>query len=80
MEKSVSAKEYKLFLRQLREQRVRAGLTQSDLAARLKETQTFISKCERGERRIDVIELRHFCDAMGVSFTSFLRNLDSLLG
>jgi hypothetical protein len=37
----------------------------------------FISKCERGERRIDVVELRTFCNAMGVSFVDFVKRFDS---
>ena len=76
MEKSVSSEDYKLFLRRLRAERRRAGVTQEELATRLKETQTFVSKCERGERRIDVIELRAICKALGTSFTAFVKNLD----
>jgi transcriptional regulator with XRE-family HTH domain len=79
VEKSVSAKDYKLFLRQLRAERRRVGVTQVELATRLKETQTFVSKCERGERRIDVIELRAICTALGTSFTAFVKSLDSSL-
>jgi hypothetical protein len=40
---------------------------------------TFLSKCERGERRIDVIELRAFCKAMKISFVDFIRGLDAEL-
>lgn len=76
MEKSLFAQDYRLFLRQLRSARKRAGLTQEQLAIRLKETQSFVSKCERGERRIDVIELRSFCKAIGISFSEFTRALD----
>ena len=47
----------------LKKAREEAGLTQAQLALRIGETQTFVSKCERGERRIDVIELRAFCRA-----------------
>lgn len=53
-------------LRLLRKTRRNVGVTQEELATRLDETQTFISKCERGERRIDVIELRKFCEALGI--------------
>jgi transcriptional regulator with XRE-family HTH domain len=79
VEKSVSAKDYKLFLRLLRAERRRAGVTQAELAKRLKETQTFVSKCERGERRVDVIELRTICNALGTSFSTFVKSLDSSL-
>ncbi len=80
MEKSLVSKGYRLFLRQLREARKRSGLTQVGLAERLAETQSFISKCERGERRIDVVELRAFCRALGVSFVEFVRRFDDSIG
>jgi transcriptional regulator with XRE-family HTH domain len=66
MQKSIHSSHYRVFLRVLRETRQRAGPTQADLAARIGDTQSFVSKCERGERRIDVIELRVFCRAFGV--------------
>jgi ribosome-binding protein aMBF1 (putative translation factor) len=55
----------------LSEARRRAGLTQIDLAKRIGETQCFVGKCERGERRIDVIELRVFCAALGILLRKF---------
>ncbi len=70
---------YEVFLSLLREERVRAGLTQAQLASRLKDTQTFVSKCERGERRLDVVDLIDFIDAMGLSASSFFTDLDSKL-
>lgn len=80
MEKSIHSESYRLFLRLLRDARERAGLTQEDLAHRLQETQSFVSKCERGERRIDVVELRQFCEALGASFVDFSATLDAALG
>jgi len=80
MEKSLFSKSYTTFLRHLRAAREEASLTQGDLAKRLRKTQSFVSKCERGERRIDVIELRAFCKAIGVSFTEFVGSLDAELG
>ena len=41
-------------------------MSQIDLAERLGNTQTFVSKCERGERRIDAVELVEFAEALGV--------------
>lgn len=49
--------EYKRFLVRLRAARGKAGLTQADVARRLGRPQSFVSKCESGERRVDVIEL-----------------------
>jgi transcriptional regulator with XRE-family HTH domain len=79
MEKTIYSKEYALFLQHLRETRKKAKVTQEDLAERLNQTQSFISKCERGERRVDIVELRAFCDALGVSFPSFVAQFDKLL-
>ena len=56
--------------------REQAGLTQDDLASRLGETQSFVSKCERGERRMDVVELREFCKAMGITLDRFVKQLE----
>jgi len=77
MEKSLHSEGYSLFLRQLRAARKGVGVTQVELAQRLEETQSFVSKCERGERRIDVVELLEFCRVMVVSFTEFTRRLDA---
>jgi ribosome-binding protein aMBF1 (putative translation factor) len=49
------------------------------LAQKIGETQTFISKCERGERRIDVIELRTFCRAFGSNLKQFVAALEKAL-
>ena len=46
------------FLKRLRQARKDAGLTQVEVAQRLGKTQSFVTKAERGERRLDVVELR----------------------
>jgi len=51
---------YRLFLTRLREARRLAGLTQTEVAAQLRRPQSFVSKCESGERRVDVVELAEF--------------------
>ncbi|GAX43162.1 helix-turn-helix domain-containing protein [Tolypothrix sp. NIES-4075] len=79
MAKSIFTEEYALFLRHLRNSRKNAGLTQEQVANRLNQTQSFVSKCERGERRIDVVEIRAFCCAMEISFSEFMRQLEVLL-
>lgn len=81
MEKSIYSEEYLLFLQGLRQAREAAGLTQEQIADRLgsKATQSFVSKCERGERRIDIVELRAFCRAIGVPFGDFVQRIELLL-
>ena len=79
MQKSLYTAEYTLFLEMLREQRERAVLTQIEVAERLGATQSFVSKCERGERRLDVIELRDWCKSIGISPVSFMADLEKRL-
>ena len=79
MEKSIFTKDYSLFLAHLRMARKAAGLTQQELAHRLGQTQAFVSKCERGERRIDFAELRAFCHAIGVPVVAFVQGLEDAL-
>ncbi len=64
------------FLTLLREIRQEAGLRQRDLAERIGLPQSFISKCESGERRLDIVELRAFCAALGVSLSDFVDRLE----
>lgn len=59
--------------------RVEAGLTQTDLAARIDKDQTFVSKYESGERRLDVLELREICQAIGVGLEEFVKRLEKTL-
>lgn len=79
MVKSTFTREYATFLRLLREARKKAGVTQEELADRIGNTQSFVSKCERGERRLDIVEVRAFCHAIGVSFPRFVRDFDKAL-
>ncbi|MBJ2286060.1 helix-turn-helix transcriptional regulator [Pseudomonas sp. MF6755] len=58
--------DYQTLLAVLRMVRKRHNVSQVELAERLGNTQTFVSKCERGERRIDVVELVEFAEALGV--------------
>jgi len=58
----------------LRGARESCGLTQVDLAARLDRPQSFVSKYETGERRLDVLEFAQVCEAMGLDAADFLRD------
>lgn len=52
--------EYREFLRKLRLARTEVGLTQKDVAKLLNRPQSYVSKCESGERRVDIVELTAF--------------------
>jgi transcriptional regulator with XRE-family HTH domain len=63
----------------LRQLRIEAGLRQVDLADRLGFPQSFVSKYESGERRLDILEIRQICIAMGISLADFIYKLEELL-
>jgi uncharacterized protein len=50
----------------------------SELARKLRETQSAVSKCERGERRLDLMQLKKFCRACNVSLTEFVTQFEAL--
>jgi len=58
---------YKKLSSHLAEARAAAGLTQAQVAARLKRPQSFVSKYENGERQLDVVEFIAVCKAIGIS-------------
>jgi transcriptional regulator with XRE-family HTH domain len=66
--------DYASFLRRLRRARVDAGLSQTAVARQLGKPQSYVSKCESGERRVDVIELLAFARVYGVSVNAFLED------
>jgi transcriptional regulator with XRE-family HTH domain len=76
--KSVYTKEYAIFLRLLVEVR-KATLTQTQLSRELPFSQSALSKIERGERRLDIVELKMICDRLGVSLTDFAAELEKRL-
>lgn len=63
--------------RRLRDAREQLGMTQVDLAKRLTKPQSFVSKFETGERRLDVIEYLEVCEAMTIDAVELLRGVQS---
>lgn len=59
---SIHTKVYREFLRKLRQARIDSKLTQASVAKALKKPQSFVSKCESGERRVDFSELQAFAE------------------
>ncbi|WP_043114487.1 helix-turn-helix domain-containing protein [Solimonas soli] len=66
--------------RMLREARVAAGLLQSELADRIGADQSFVSRYERGERRLDLVELEAICRACGVTLSEFVAQFEAAPG
>lgn len=75
--KSTFTRENKIFLALLHQARKDAGVSQVELAKRLKQTQTYVSKCERGERRLDLVETRWYCLGIGLSVAEFAEKFDA---
>lgn len=72
MKKSIHSPEYKTLVRMMREARELNGVTQAVIAERLGITGSQLSKWERRERRVDILELRHYCDAAGIDILKLL--------
>jgi len=60
----------------LRQVRIEAGLRQVDLARKLRRPQSFVSKYESGERRLDLLELSQVCKALGTSLGDFVKRFE----
>ena len=78
MQKSTFSSDYPKLLSLLREVRSEAGLRQIDLAKRLRCHQSFVSKYESGERRLDLIELKWICEAIGVPLVELVERFEKL--
>jgi transcriptional regulator with XRE-family HTH domain len=63
----------------LRQMRVDAGLRQVDLARALGEPQSYVSRYESGEQRLDLIEVRTVCRAMGLSLAELIRTFEDIV-
>ncbi len=79
MHKSIHSPQNQVFLGLLRHYRQRRRLRQVDVGILLGKDQGMISKVESGERRLDVIELRAWLQAIEVDFVAFVRELDQML-
>ncbi|MBP9802388.1 helix-turn-helix transcriptional regulator [Patescibacteria group bacterium] len=60
MQKAIQSIEYKKIISKLKQARIEAGLTQKQVAEIIKKPQSYISKIEASEQRIDVMELKNF--------------------
>ncbi|MFA6447155.1 MAG: helix-turn-helix transcriptional regulator [Patescibacteria group bacterium] len=73
MSKSVYSKEYKEIINRLKSARVKAGLAQQEVANKLGKPQSYISKIESGERRLDVAEIKKFASIYKQDVSFFIK-------
>lgn len=65
--------------KELRQLRIERGITQTELAAILKQPQSYVSKYESGERRLDLPEIRNICLALGLSLHVLVDRFEAML-
>lgn len=75
MTRSVSTRSYADFRQLLVRVRKEAGLTQAELAVKLGRPQSYVSKYECGERRLDVIEFLEVAENLGIDAADLVRRL-----
>lgn len=76
MPKSIHRREAQILIELLREYRLAAGVTQTELSARLGRAQSFVSDVERGQRRLDLVQLRDVSTALGLALPDLVREFD----
>lgn len=74
--KSIHSAQYRALLARMRAAREIAGITQQELAKRLGRPQSYVSKIEMGERRVDVVEFLHFMRAIEGEPHALLRDIE----
>lgn len=73
MAKAIYSRDHKSAVEQLRKARKKAGLDQVEVARLLGKTQSYVSKVESGQRRIDIVALKEFANVYKKPFNYFLR-------
>jgi transcriptional regulator with XRE-family HTH domain len=72
MAKAIYTQTHQTIVSKLKKARKEAGLQQQDVARKLKKTQSYVSKLESGQRRLDVIQLKQFAKLYKKSWDYFL--------
>ena len=77
--KTIHTREYVVIRTQLRKARQDAGLTLEQVASELGRQASAVSKMERGELRMDLVQLRDYCRAIGVPLLEFVKRVEEML-
>lgn len=73
MSKSIYSKDYADIIERLKAARIEAGLAQQEVADKLGKPQSYVSKIESGERRLDVAEIKKFATIYKKGISFFLK-------
>lgn len=73
MTRSIRTKEYAYFVERLCKARLESGLTQVEVAKKLKRPQSHISNVESGQQRVDVVELQTFARIYNKDINYFIK-------
>ena len=73
MNKSIYSKDYKEIINRLKQARVNAEFSQQTVAAKFGKPQSYISKIESGERRLDVVEIKKFAKIYNKDISYFIK-------
>ncbi len=79
MKKSLRSQKLTTYLNLLISIRKEKGFTQLELAEKLQKPQSFVSKYESGERRLDILELQAICAVLEIPLTTFVQKLEKNL-
>lgn len=73
MRKSIFSEDHKYLIDQLKKARSEIGLEQEGVAKLLKRTQSYVSKIESGQRRIDIVQLKQFAKLYKKDISFFIK-------
>lgn len=73
MQKTIYSKEHKYITERLLQARIECGLDQTQVAKKLGRTQSYVSKIESGQRRVDIVQLKKFADIYKKDISFFIK-------
>lgn len=73
MGRTIRTKEYALFIERMKKARIESGLRQIDVAKKMKRPQSYISRVESGEYRLDILEVKKFAGLYKKSIEHFVK-------
>lgn len=72
MKKTIYSDKHRAIVEKLRQARLAAGMTQEQVAKKLRKPQSFVARLESGQRRIDAVELSYVAEIYGCSLSQLL--------